>query len=54
MRRFVGVISWIWLVFLAGAGLYTIGDDLLGSGIGSRTMLEVMVNVVLALPAYLN
>ena len=54
MRGFVGVISWIWLVFMAGAVLYAVGDDLLGRGIGRRTLLVVMVDVIFALPAYLG
>ena len=54
MRGFVGVISWVWLVFMAGAVLYAVGDDLLGRGIGRRTLLMILVNVILALPAYLG
>ena len=54
MRSFVGVISWTWLVFMAGSVLYAVGDDLLGRGVGKQTLLVVMVNVIFALPAYLG
>lgn len=54
MRTAVKIIAWVWIVWLGLASLYIIVSDLIYIGLSIKTVIEVIVQLVLAIPAILG